>query len=256
MTGTDSWGRKMERGEVGRHDTCVCNMADDNEDCYGSIGFMFDAEHAKITETIQLGDYSVQLRIIGDDPGHVQSGQYLWPAAKYLGKYLLENWACEGRKVIVELGSGAGFCGIIAALLGGATTNVFLTDYDPGCIDILTVNIVLNQCECNTRVESLSWGKALPESLLAALETGAGDLLLLASDVIYSTSVVGPLFETVLTILKYGGCFLLASSFDIGEVSMSVSALMCDNYQCIGDKIVLFICVIDVNDLILFCFRS
>lgn len=195
---------------------------DENDDSYASaIGFMFDEQHSKITEIIQVCEMSLSLKIIGDDPGHVQSGQYLWPAAKYLGEYLFENWSSEKRKVIVELGSGAGLSGIVASRLGGSTTSVFLTDYDPGCIDILEENIVINSCESNTKVFAVEWGKNLPDEISIALEAAGQDNLLIASDVIYSASIVKPLFESVLQVLRYGGAFLLASSFDFGEVGLT-----------------------------------
>jgi hypothetical protein len=46
-------------------------MEDDesNEDCLGSIGFMFDAQHARCTKSISFGGMNLKLRMIGEDPG-------------------------------------------------------------------------------------------------------------------------------------------------------------------------------------------
>jgi predicted nicotinamide N-methyase len=218
---------------------------DENDDCYGAIGFMFDAQHSKITEKIQIGSHSILVKIIGDDPGHVQSGQYLWPAAKYLGEYLVENWTNEHRSVVVELGSGAGLSGIAAALMGGASSRIFLTDYDPGCIEILEDNIVLNNCGSYAEAVSMEWGRALPESIRRALESVGQDNLLIASDVIYSASVVAPLFQSVLAILRFGGTFLLASSFDYGEVCTPTNTRLARLILLMLCEYTLFLYVVD-----------
>lgn len=191
---------------------------DESSDCYGAIGFMFDAEHSKITERVHIGCFDILVKIIGEDPGHVQSGQYLWPASKCLGTYIFDNWSIESCGVVIELGAGAGLSGITAALLGCDSTRVFLTDYDPGCIEILRENIYLNHCESNAEALHMEWGGEIPRVIVSSLETAASGSLLIASDVIYSTSIVLPLFQSVLAILRFGGSFLLASSFDIGEV--------------------------------------
>ena len=69
----------------------VCKM--DEED-YSAVGFMFDSEHARLTKTLSLPgiDGDVVLAMIGEDPGHVQSGQYLWPAAQAAALHLINHW--------------------------------------------------------------------------------------------------------------------------------------------------------------------
>ena len=119
-----------------------------DEDDYSALGFMFDAQHKRIEKVISfsehgndlLVDFTIALQIIGEDPGHVQSGQYLWPAAKAASLHLMQNWdtirstelksretnsrgdrELESEVMIsaLELGAGCGLSGIIASKLPG-----------------------------------------------------------------------------------------------------------------------------------------
>ena len=95
--------------------------------------------------------------------GHVQSGQYLWPAAAFTGQYLLDNWSNLEATTIVELGAGVGLAGLVASRLTGAE-KVVLTDYDHGSLQLLNDNIELNMIDngnCKVTVEFLEWGRTL-----------------------------------------------------------------------------------------------
>lgn len=60
---------------------------------YASIGFMFDAEKSKVSLKFDFGEYGlISLQSVGTDPGHLQSGHYLWPAAHSGALHLLGNW--------------------------------------------------------------------------------------------------------------------------------------------------------------------
>lgn len=192
----------------------------DDEESYDTIGFMFDSFHEKSTKEIifQIHEKEVvfSLRIIGEDPGHVQSGQYLWPAAQHLSKYFIDHWSEFQSELVIELGSGAGLCGLVVSKLGDRTHKVVLTDHDPGCLEILQENITINNCEQNCQKEYLQWGNSLIQfkDFLSS-----SSLLLIGSDLLYCSSVVQPVFETVSKSIGDNGRFVLASSFDIGEVT-------------------------------------
>ena len=43
---------------------------EEEEGFLGSIGFMFDAQHVRLTKTVCFGEHiSLQLKLIGEDPG-------------------------------------------------------------------------------------------------------------------------------------------------------------------------------------------
>ena len=117
---------------------------DDDENCLGAIGFMFDAQHARCTKHLHFDEnIHLEIRLIGEDPGHVQSGQYLWPAAAFTAKYLIQHWNALQATTIIELGAGVGVAGLVASKLPGCR-KVVLTDYDPGAIQLLEENMALN----------------------------------------------------------------------------------------------------------------
>ena len=64
----------------------------------------------------------------------------VWEAALVLGTFLLTLKQDVAQKKVLELGSGTGFCGIVASLLGADVT---LTDL-PGCLNICQSNVDLN----------------------------------------------------------------------------------------------------------------
>ena len=114
--------------------------------------FPFEANHSKTILSISLiSDLHVKLKAIGTDPGHKQSGQYLWPAATDLSNHLITSYSssnsssstssstsCLSSTSVIELGAGCGLAGIVAHILGAKS--VLCTDYDLGCIDLIQSN--------------------------------------------------------------------------------------------------------------------
>lgn len=111
-------------------------MTNASEECLGDLGFMFDAHHSKVELSVALhGGRLLRLRAIGTDPGHRQSGQYLWPAAAFLANHLIDAWETVGAACVCELGAGCGLVGITAELLGAST--VLMTDHDAGTLTLI-----------------------------------------------------------------------------------------------------------------------
>ena len=192
-----------------------------------ALGFMFDSEHEKTYLEYHFQDnYVVRIKTIGENPGHKQSGQYVWPAAKGLAEYLLDHRndtvISEAAK-IVELGSGCGIGGIIAAKALPNCSQLIMTDYDPGALSLINDNISLNCVTDNCSTTFLEWGDV--ESLQQNQLCGNIDLII-GADLIYSKDVVFPLFKTVQSCLRQtpsSSYFLLVTSFALGEVGNYVS---------------------------------
>lgn len=190
-----------------------------------AIGFMFDFASSKQTLTFSAAQIQISLRTIGEQPGHLQSGQYLWPAARFLAEHLVQNWSDLTADVVIELGAGCGACGLVASALSGVKS-VLLTDYDPGSIRLLEENIVLNEriktAGCVLLARSLTWG-SVGEYLDEVLQlVGDRSRLVIGSDLIYCKNVIPPLLETVKSLLDDMAIFVLAFSFDIGEDSNAI----------------------------------
>ncbi len=193
-----------------------------NEDDLDSIGFMFDAQHRKVVKTIEFcGGITITFKLIGDQPGHVQSGQYLWPAATAAGYHLIEHWEILKSENVIELGSGCGVTGLVSSKLS-ETKSVIFTDYDPGSLELIKENISLNENDrtavCSEHL--LEWGQPVPESVKQQHQyPQQGFKLILGSDLLYCMGVVEPLFRTVDELLcAEGGVFMLTTSFALDEV--------------------------------------
>lgn len=58
------------------------------DDFLGDVGVMFDTMHSRDILDIHVSEgIDVSLKCIDELPGHIQSGQHLWPAALDLSKY-------------------------------------------------------------------------------------------------------------------------------------------------------------------------
>mmetsp|Transcript_1698 Transcript_1698/g.4743 ORF Transcript_1698/g.4743 Transcript_1698/m.4743 type:complete len:232 (-) Transcript_1698:264-959(-) len=189
-------------------------MADDGDDL-SAIGFLFGGAAAKAEATFHVGggdgmDITV-MAITDEDPGSVQSGQYVWPAAPVLADYAwgqLQQGKLPTAGVCVELGAGCGLCGIsVACCPASGFEEVIFTDHDPGTLHQVTENAEAqgDKRRIATRAEPLEWGEAATALPKASLVLG--------SDVIYDTSVVAPLFKTVDALLDGDGVFAMCQSF-------------------------------------------
>uniref|UniRef100_A0AAV1TKE5 Nicotinamide N-methyltransferase n=1 Tax=Peronospora matthiolae TaxID=2874970 RepID=A0AAV1TKE5_9STRA len=164
---------------------------DGTEGVLTDVGFMFDACLEKVTCRYDYGenggnDVSVLLTYTKDEPGALQSGHYVWPAAPALCQYLVTHQEIISKEVIEH--------------------NVRQQER--------------RQATCFT--QSLRWGPDGVKEIeaLEHVQTGQvdgdnarGTQLIVASDVIYAQEVVVLLFWTVDRLLSIDGVFLMCSSF-------------------------------------------
>ncbi|CAI5737345.1 unnamed protein product [Hyaloperonospora brassicae] len=203
---------------------------DDNsgtENVLTDVGFMFDACLERVTCRYDYGDradVSVLLTYTKDEPGALQSGHYVWPAAPALCQYLVQHRASlPSGPTVVELGAGCGLTGLVVAQLRPHAVVTF-TDHDPGVLKVIEHNVQQQervQATCYT--QSLRWGPDGMQEIQALVhgqrgqQTGGGETrhtqLIVASDVIYAHEVVALLFWTVDRLLSTSGVWLMCSSF-------------------------------------------
>jgi len=126
----------------------------DSDNDMACIGFMFDTARKKGCECFEFHNskgelFTVDLNMIQGDPGHVQSGQYLWPAAHYAVSYLADhvdefNHLCKNSSEaisIVELGAGCGLTALgVSQLFPHRLISCILTDRDYGSLLLLEQN--------------------------------------------------------------------------------------------------------------------
>ena len=128
---------------------------------------------------------------------------------------------------VSQLGAGLGLCGILAHRMtlsscssspdsesnaNNNKTAVFLTDGDTDALVQLHENIERNKSKCGEGIISshqLLWGCQMAMDFLRHRYGQTFDVVL-ASDVIYVADIIPPLWETIQTLLKSNGVFLLA----------------------------------------------
>ncbi|KAF9506567.1 hypothetical protein BS47DRAFT_1489274 [Hydnum rufescens UP504] len=104
----------------------------------------------------------------------VGCGGNYWPAGEVLATYLAHRGGLNGSKVL-ELGSGTGLVGLVAAKLGA---EVLITDQLP-LLNTMEKNIRLNELSGSVTALELNWGGPLPDIPLSGVS------LLLAADCVY-----------------------------------------------------------------------
>ncbi|KAI0069136.1 S-adenosyl-L-methionine-dependent methyltransferase [Artomyces pyxidatus] len=114
----------------------------------------------RIVLTVPAVDAPIAIQLAVDaTPG---CGGVAWPAGEVLARHLARRGALAGKNVL-ELGSGTGLVGLVAARLGAA--HVCITDQAP-LLQIMQTNIGINGLEANVSAAELNWGEALPNGLV------------------------------------------------------------------------------------------
>ncbi|ESK93785.1 hypothetical protein Moror_1065 [Moniliophthora roreri MCA 2997] len=115
-------------------------------------------------------------------------GGVVWPAAQILSSYLFRKGPAylRGRNVL-ELGSGTGLVGLIAAMLDAR--HVWVTDQAP-LLDIMEKNVAMNSLTSKCTVAELDWGTPVPATIPAP------DMVL-AADCVYFEPAFPLLIQTL-----------------------------------------------------------
>jgi predicted nicotinamide N-methyase len=231
------------------------NLLNDDSNVFEDIGVLFDENHQGTTKQYHFSDddnngsnedqrtvVQVSINSIDEDPGSLQSGNYLWPGARILSEYLVKNPSClpSKPKSILELGAGAAMVSLVALQLYQSSLQcMYITDRDRGTLERARDNYetledlyeragreseeqqfkVINEIgSIPVEFQPLKWGdkddiKRMKQAALDHIDPPIFDVMLMA-DVIYSTDVVPALFATVDSLLNHrNGVILLSQSF-------------------------------------------
>ena len=134
------------------------------------------------------------------------TGQVIWPASYLLVHYLMNVRESLQNEDVLEVGSGTGITGLVAAI---CSKSVVVTDYNDIVLELLDHNARENtvpgsKCVC----KKLDWTE---ESSRATFPAHSYKLII-GSDVVYWYNMIIPLLETVdyLLSLEPGSRFILA----------------------------------------------
>ena len=149
---------------------------------------------------------------------HDLTGQTTWPGARLLCAWLADQPDEFFRCPALELGAGTGLGGLYFASRGG---DVYLTDYQPVVLDLLTRNAPAAaeaaaqagaSAAGRVSVQTLLWGDAEAHARLLGLTPGGqGFATLLGADVVYpgSQHALPGLISSVGALLAPHGCLYL-----------------------------------------------
>jgi predicted nicotinamide N-methyase len=161
---------------------------------------------------ISLGGFELECEEVWSS-----TGLTIWKSSQHLCQYLIENKEMlEGDCHVLEVGSGLGKCGILAHLLSSKGKGLtYLTDGDTETLKQLRKNVKENVIDNhdNLSCHQLLWGKDTAQNFLKQQSIQNDHLfdVILGSDLIYVTSVISPLFETVKTMIQpESGVFVMA----------------------------------------------
>ncbi|KAF7313541.1 Protein-lysine N-methyltransferase EFM6 [Mycena chlorophos] len=107
---------------------------------------------------LSYAEHTVDLRL---DPKW-GCGGIAWPAAEVVCSYLVRRGPHSLRgKNVLDLGSGTGLCGLLAAKLGATA---WVTDQAP-LLSVMEDNVKLNDLSASCIVAELNWGEPIPPSI-------------------------------------------------------------------------------------------
>ena len=127
-----------------------------DDDCLAEVGFLFEGSSPSKEVRFVRDKIQVTVQAIDDEPGALQSGHYLWPAATLLAEYLVEHplypneitsptasstpektkTKKQAVQSVVELGAGNALASLTALQLWQRQLEcVVVTDRDPTVLE-------------------------------------------------------------------------------------------------------------------------
>jgi predicted nicotinamide N-methyase len=226
------------------------------------IGFMLDQGIPSRLELLQWTTpeterlIRVALHVADDEPGAVQSGHYLWPAARSLADYLVakeQDWAIRKQSAdeefsvtsVLELGAGCALASLTAQQVGRKGIQcIIVTDHDPGTLGRArdnhetTLERIMDSSLSDEALDKVinsvasipvvfteyEWGSptvALVEELQEHTSPPSSTFdLILGSDLIYDIEVIEPLLSSAAQVMAPNNSrFWLSQSFSYGDAA-------------------------------------
>lgn len=172
----------------------------------------FEGNVEKQSQEFKFGEYSVSVMCVHGENQHIDKWVPLvvWRAAEAFGQEFTSGRMHElANKSVIELGSGTGLCGLLAAKISGKLT--LLTDGNEDSLEALEESIELNKMQSTVKSHVCEWGNL---KQVQEIKEKFGDFeVCIATDVIYDKISIHPLLISAMGVLPEhgGGTFILAN---------------------------------------------
>lgn len=132
------------------------------------------------------------------------TGQVLWPGARALSEYFINNPDRISNTEVLEVGAGSGFVGLV---ISDIASRVILTDGNEVVLKLLEKNREFARGPVD--IVKLEWGEEDPVQLLEAIGVPGKYRTIIGADVVYWSNSIVPLFDCIGKILEKNGEFLM-----------------------------------------------
>ncbi|KAL7426165.1 hypothetical protein ACHAXM_000346 [Skeletonema potamos] len=210
----------MTNGDRNWREYNVHGSQDDVEDQPTDIFASSNADDAYETIQYDIGDNLI-INIRSEKDYDKSTGMSVWTGSEVMCTYLKQHSDVINKKKVLELGAGCGLCGLVCRIAFQAKS-VLITDGDHQVMKNLRYNVELNGLPLADAANSSSskhatiacpqliWGKN--HAIDFEKQYGKQDVII-ATDCVYITQSVYPLFETAYELLNKAGLFLFVNSY-------------------------------------------
>jgi predicted nicotinamide N-methyase len=154
---------------------------------------------------------------------HPDYGMYTWPCSAVLAQYVFFNRAEFAGKSVLELGSGTGLCGLVAAKCGAASVTFTDSHSASAALDNCKRSAEDNALPAGSfSVKPLTWGLLSP----GLLSSFSGIDFILGSDCFFDPEVFHKLVATVAYLLKLNPGAVFVSSYQVRSADWHVVDLL------------------------------
>ncbi len=210
----------MTKGDRTWREYNVHGSGDDID--HRSIDIFASSKTDDACETIQYDiDDNVRIKIRSEKDIDKSTGMSVWTGSEVMCTYLRQHADVINNKKVLELGAGCGLCGLVCRMALQAKS-VLITDGDHQVMKNLRYNVELNGLQVADAATSessknatiscpqLIWGKN--HAIDFEKQYGKQDVII-ATDCLYVTQNIYPLFETANELLNNVGVFLFVNSY-------------------------------------------